>query len=197
MLDNKVKILPSHIQKGGGDDDESDMLVTFSFLLENYLYQNWKDADLLAFINLMRNPGTRVKDLVTHPLLLPPDQRELLYRTTWTRMSNSLQNTISYPTTTYWATTTNCHSFVPSGDTALQGILRFPNGPHGVITYPLGFVGVHKFCHDTSSHYLKSFRENYVPGQVQLPVDLLLKRTFPGLISEIYLLTLDPDWGDI
>lgn len=84
MLDNKVKILPSHIQKGGGDDDESDMLVTFSFLLENYLYQNWKDADLLAFINLMRNPGTRVKDLVTHPLLLPPDQRELLYRTTWT-----------------------------------------------------------------------------------------------------------------
>ncbi|KAF2913900.1 uncharacterized protein [Oryza sativa Japonica Group] len=167
MLDNKVKILPSHIQKGGGDDDESDMLVTFSFLLENYLYQNWKDADLLAFINLMRNPGTRVKDLVTHPLLLPPDQRELLYRTTWTR------------------------------DTALQGILRFPNGPHGVITYPLGFVGVHKFCHDTSSHYLKSFRENYVPGQVQLPVDLLLKRTFPGLISEIYLLTLDPDWGDI
>ncbi|BAT11179.1 Os10g0462432 [Oryza sativa Japonica Group] len=37
--------------------------------------------------------------------------------------------------------------------------------------------------------------DNGVPGQVQLPVDLLLKRTFPGLISEIYLLTLDPDWG--
>uniref|UniRef100_A0A0E0BBI2 Uncharacterized protein n=1 Tax=Oryza glumipatula TaxID=40148 RepID=A0A0E0BBI2_9ORYZ len=160
MLDYKIKILPFNIRRGN-DDKDTDRTIP-----------KWQDPDLAEFIPLMGKPDIMIDQLLEHPLLLPPDIRELSYRKLWLNHLLFDQGNLLYSSQDY----NHWKQNIPQDEAVLIDMLNSGN-------YLDTFAGAFQYGRDTSSHYMTNARR--LNQGILVPpctVDSKLKKALPGLI---------------
>lgn len=194
MADGKLKILDSCLRSRKKGDTIVMMLSGFADVVLKNILPKWMDVEIADFAALLKNPFASQKDILGHPILLTPVERELLYHAFDTADLNQRQkvlvNRIQVPNK--WQTDIRTVDIVNDifvyqinqKDYAVQ-ILRkpvfaFSNDTSGAIH--LGAV--------MSAHYVEHVRyrhEDSWTTHVQMnTVDLLLKVHLPRVLTRRY-----------